>query len=497
MHQQNKGPDRRAAAGSADLDRTEHARNTSLELEKQHDDSDNDGKEDEEVPRVISYSNLFTSDLIGDAGGESEALLDTNTAASINQQSYGGTTNGDSDGALKSLQHAPSLYKPRRKGQRKSIAPTPLQSSFTSVRSASQRRLRIDSIVLAPDNVTPLVGSSKLAANALGAELRRSLTGERRFSWGLDENGDDGSTVVSVRTARTLQEIEEEYLEKTRTTFYNDAVTFAEGTIPQSIVIATVIGCVCGVLSYLYYWVLEYLLELFWKEMPDRFVVDKWPEHLHVLWIPLVTFTLSACCGLSIYYLGEPGDLAYTIKCIHEKGYKGTDHIIPMIASSLFSILAGASLGPEAPLVAICAATAGFVSRKVFKQSNRNVIRKHTFMGMAGALSAFFGVPLGGTLFALEVTSRFGIEYYEHLIEAIFAGEICIVVFRSLAGLSLGQIWQITPTPLKEADPYMIILGACIGLLGAGTAFLWANFHWRLMDFFRFLGLLDDENIFA
>ena len=117
---------------------------------------------------------------------------------------------------------------------------------------------------------------------------------------------------------------------------------------------------------------------------------------------------------------------------------------------------------------------------------------------MAGALSAFFGVPLGGSLFALEVCSRFGIEYFEHLIEAIFAGEICVVVFRSLAGLPLEQIWAGVDTPkLREADPYMIVLGAVIGLLGAGVAFLWANFHWRLMDCFARLGLLDDENVYA
>ncbi len=69
-----------------------------------------------------------------------------------------------------------------------------------------------------------------------------------------------------------------------------------------------------------------------------------------------------------------------------------------MIADSQFTILDGASLGPKVPLVAICAATASFMSRRVFRQTNRNVVRKHTFMGMSGALEAFFGVPLGGSL---------------------------------------------------------------------------------------------------
>ncbi|KAL7539120.1 hypothetical protein ACHAXR_011005 [Thalassiosira sp. AJA248-18] len=391
--------------------------------------------------------------------------------------------------------------------------------------ASSVRRASLSSrneTIVAPDDLslppeTPLLGSSKTAAMAIHSEMRRkgeaSLRGTS-ITWG----NEDDCSVGTMGTTRTLKEIEQEYLEKTRTTFYNDAVTFAEGTIPQSIVLAFCIGCVCGVVAFLYYSVLDYFLELIWKDMPEWWVVDKWPEHLYVLWMPLVTFTLSVFCGLSIFYLGEPGDLAYTIQCVHEKGYKGTSHIIPMVAASvhekgykgtshiipmvaasLFTILAGASLGPEAPLVAICAATAGFISRKVFKQKNRNVVRKHTFMGMSGALSAFFGVPLGGSLFALEVTSRFGVEYFEHLIEAIFAGEVCVVVFRAIADLPLGAIWEIVPPSpvIREAHPYMIVLGACIGLLGAGLAFIWASFHWRLMGFFRTLGLLDDENQYA
>jgi hypothetical protein len=49
-----------------------------------------------------------------------------------------------------------------------------------------------------------------------------------------------------------------------------------------------------------------------------------------------------------------------------------------MVCASQFSIVGGGSLGPEAPLVAICAALGGFVSRNVFKVSERNLVRKHT-----------------------------------------------------------------------------------------------------------------------
>jgi len=145
----------------------------------------------------------------------------------------------------------------------------------------------------------------------------------------------------TVGEAHTLKEIEREYLLKTQKSFvlktqksfYQDAVNFAEGSIPQSIIMAFCIGCVCGVVAYLYYFVLDSLLDLIWEDIPTKFVIGKWPEHLYFLWIPLTSVTLSICCGLSIYYLGEPGDLAYTIKCVHEKGYKGTHHILPMVAA--------------------------------------------------------------------------------------------------------------------------------------------------------------------
>ena len=425
--------------------------------------------------------------------------------------------------------------------------------SSTAPSSSSNLRhsARIDTLIIAPAEAdlppgTPLLGSSKLVANARSNELRRSRSHSmvvrkrstsvasnhsssifanirRMKSWmhhdTSDLDRDDAIIITPTETickdttptaatlvesaSCTLEEIETKYrsnFDRTHTSFYQDALNFTEGTIPQSIIIALVIGCTCGIVAYAYYSTLNFLLTLIWKDMPNYIFTKKYPdipESLHVVWIPIVTFTMSAFCGLSIYFLGEPGDLAYTIHCVHVQGHEATHHIVPMIASSMFTILAGASLGPEAPLVAICAATAGYISRSIFQQKNKNVIRKHTFMGMAGALSAFFGVPLGGSIFALEVTSRFGIEYFEHLMEAILAGEICVAIFRSLTGLPLGSIWHITTTRLVQAEPYMILLGGGIGMLGAFIAYIWANLHWRLMDCVRMLGLMDDENRYA
>lgn len=264
-----------------------------------------------------------------------------------------------------------------------------------------------------------------------------------------------------------------------------------EGTILQSVVIGSVISCVCGVAAYAYYTSLDFLLEYIWHKFPEKYLTNLLPKELLFLWIPIVVFIMAVGVGMSVLYLGEPGDLAYTVKCVHGKAFIGMDHVLPMLAASQFSILGGASLGPEAPLVAICASLAGFVSRHIFNQRNRNVIRKHTLMGMAGALAAFFGCPLGGSLFALEVNSRFGVEYFEHTIEAIFCGVLTVGVFRTLAGMTIHPIWNIQPEPLEYCDMKLVGLGALIGLLGASVAFLFTIFHSFLIHRFEAAGLLE------
>ena len=283
---------------------------------------------------------------------------------------------------------------------------------------------------------------------------------------------------------------------KVHTSFYEDARNFQDGTIPQSIIIAVVIGVICGVSAYIYYQLLFGALDFFWKTLPEKIMPKllggSWNGN-QVLWIPIVGIVMAILVGLSVVVLGEPGDLAYTVKCVHEKAYIKMDHVMPMVMASQFSILGGASLGPEAPLVAICAALGGFVSRTIFKRTNRNIVRKHTLMGMAGALSAFFGTVLGGSLFALEVNSRFGVEYFEHVVESLFCGQVCLTVFRYLCGLPFGPIWDFNIAPMKESLPSDVFIGVVLGLLGAAIAALFANFHWKLMDMFKALDLMDNS----
>lgn len=279
-----------------------------------------------------------------------------------------------------------------------------------------------------------------------------------------------------------------------------------------------------GIAAWLYYAILFWALNFLWHTLPEEYlVVGHWSPDLYWLWIPLVGVVMALGVGVTVKLMGgtycrrstfwlarvepftcfsrttflfeytDPGDLPYTIKCVHEKAYVAMDHVMPMVCASQFSILGGGSLGPEAPLVAICAALGGFISRHIFGVQERNLVRKHTLMGMAGALAAFFGCPLGGSLFALEVNSRFGVEYFEHLLEAIFSGEICVCVFRALAGLPIESIWKLTEKKLPDSNPVEILYGFMLGLMGAAVAALFAFFHAHVMEWFTSHDLIRNE----
>lgn len=129
-------------------------------------------------------------------------------------------------------------------------------------------------------------------------------------------NGDEKSEPPSPPLASSQR-----VLIKTQSSFWNDAKTLAPGSIPHSFVLAITIGIVCGVVAYVYYACLYWLLDFLWHDLPKKFIIDVWPESLYVLWIPLLGFSLAFLLGLSVYLLGEPGDLPYTVKCVHEKGY--------------------------------------------------------------------------------------------------------------------------------------------------------------------------------
>jgi len=82
------------------------------------------------------------------------------------------------------------------------------------------------------------------------------------------------------------------FLEKVKHDFFRDARSLAEGTIPQSVVLALIIGVVCGVACWIYYSALSFFLDLIWEKIPEKFVEGHWHVQTYWMYIPLASFIL-------------------------------------------------------------------------------------------------------------------------------------------------------------------------------------------------------------
>ena len=187
--------------------------------------------------------------------------------------------------------------------------------------------------------------------------------------------------------------------------------------------------------------------------------------------ILIVTTIGGAIVGLVLKWLGKPGEIAAVVNNIHLSDGRIDPRQTPsMVAASLASIAAGGSAGPEAPLVQILGSFGSLVGDRL--RLRGDLVRTLTFSGMAAALGAFFGAPLGGALFALEIPHRRGLEYYESLMPAVLAAVVAFIVFRAFAGYA-GPIYHLPAAP--DLSVTGVLIGLAAGLLGGGVGTLFIH----------------------
>lgn len=229
---------------------------------------------------------------------------------------------------------------------------------------------------------------------------------------------------------------------------------------------AALVGVGGGLVATVYYFVLEKCLDLVWEtgEGAITALFPSWLPAWHYTWIIATLGGLGV--GLCLHFFGLPGEMALVIDRVHDAGRLDPKQTPGMIATSLVSITAGGSLGPEAPLVQINGSLGSWIAEKL-KLSIKGM-RVLTFCGMGAALAAFFGDPIGGPLFALEIPHRRGLEYYEAIIPAMVAGICSFGVFRMGTGLKVGGIYNFGRFgDLPDLTWLNLLEGAALGVVGA------------------------------
>ncbi|MBW4656278.1 MAG: chloride channel protein [Kaiparowitsia implicata GSE-PSE-MK54-09C] len=231
---------------------------------------------------------------------------------------------------------------------------------------------------------------------------------------------------------------------------------------------AGAIGIVGGIVATAYYTLIEASMHLVWHTLPellDPYFTSRFSAANYV-WI--ATTLGGLLVGLTLYLMGLPGEVSLVVDKVHDPGRIDIRQTPAMVIASLFSIVAGGSAGPEAPLVQVNGSMGGWLAERL--SLSAYTTRILTLCGMSAALGAFFGAPLGGALFALEIPHRRGLEYYEALIPATLSAILSFVVFRLTTGLSIGGMYHFTSIP--SLTLMNLAQGAVLGAVGAAVAAL-------------------------
>lgn len=105
---------------------------------------------------------------------------------------------------------------------------------------------------------------------------------------------------------------------------------------------------------------------------------------------------------------------------------------ISKVLGMIFMLASGLSLGKEGPFIHI----AGCIAESLpFKQKQSNKVLRHQFLTAAVAVgvAATFGAPIGGVLFAIEVsTSSFTVS---NLWKSFFCSTISVLCFKAFGSL--------------------------------------------------------------
>jgi H+/Cl- antiporter ClcA len=222
------------------------------------------------------------------------------------------------------------------------------------------------------------------------------------------------------------------------------------------------VGTVCGLFAGLYWNILELMTH----------GLEKFEGLSLLLVMPLAGLVI----GLVIYFLGNPGEIAVIVDNIHFRGGRLDASKNPsMLLSSLVSIAAGGSAGPEAPLVQVTGSFGTWVADRLNLKGED--LRSFSLAAMAAGFTALFGAPLGGAVFALEILHHQHIvEYYEALLPAIVSSCFSYLVFAGITKLGIAPTWHFPQYHLDNIDDFALAIS--YGMIGAVTG-------WIFMSIFR------------
>lgn len=215
-----------------------------------------------------------------------------------------------------------------------------------------------------------------------------------------------------------------------------------------------------------------------------------WEQAALALGVDIRLFTLLVCTtggllvGLLVKIFGDHN--AIFSELMQEFGRTGRfdyRHAPGIVITSFFSLVAGAALGPEAPLADACGGIGTWVSDRL--KLDEKETRTMGYGGLSAMLAAFITNPFGGALLSLE-SAQGGMRgltvYFWGLFPSLLSSAVATVTFVALTGTFFDTLYAFPTYAPVLADLLWAVPFSLIGGL-AGLIFLLV-FKWlrQLME---------------
>lgn len=242
--------------------------------------------------------------------------------------------------------------------------------------------------------------------------------------------------------------------------------------------LVALLGVVSAVVTFAFMALVNLAIDQIWDQAPLLVGLDA----------RLFTFLVCALggllVGLLVKFFGDHN--AIFSELMQEFGKTGRfdyRHAPGIVITAFVSLVAGASLGPEAPLADACGGIGTLVADKL--KLDEKETRTLGYGGLSGMLAAFITNPFGGALLGLE-SAQGGVTggqlYFWALFPSLLASAVATLVFAALAGGFFAALYTFPDYAPRLIDLlWAVPLGLIGGLAGVLFMFMFKGLR-RLMQ---------------
>lgn len=229
--------------------------------------------------------------------------------------------------------------------------------------------------------------------------------------------------------------------------------------------LAALIGIPLSAIAFGFLAAVHELEHVVWESIPHELGYD----HAPAWWAVLMLTTAGVVVGLVVAYLpGRGGHVP--IEGIRA-GATPLEHLPGIVLAAAASLILGAVIGPEAPLMAIGSGLAVFAVRHTNRAGDATVESLLAATGAAAALSSIFGNPLIAAVMLLEALGLRRRETTLVMLPALVSSGIGALIFTGLGdwtGLGIGALAlpDLTVPDMQAANLLWVFpVSVCIALV--------------------------------